>query len=209
MSTRYVWNRFNITYDTTYTSQAAFNAINVPIENEDVFWTISNEKFQNGPVYFRVGTSCYLNNGRFSISGDTLISKKNGSDAGGNNINTQANLALLSDADLAVYYVGISKTSDNSYERVYVLNIRANSSAALCDISYVRRRNVDYINGRLSDGTSLSGTSYGGIRFLIKGTANGTVSNTSSSTYPLNNDQWQITSIYSIPIVLVRRCANV
>ena len=54
----------------------------------------------------------------------------------------------------------------------------------------------------------LSGTVEIQLRYN-KGSVIDTVSNASSSTYPLNNDQWQITSIYSIPIVLVRRCANV
>ena len=175
MSTRYVWNRFNI---------------NPVVDNNSV--TQRNEICDGSPITIGMTTSSddlsIIDGPRWPMSAQLKTAR------------TTATLELNG------YHVVPANTYfafKGSKDIVYSHALYSGENTITC-----------YASG---DGTAYNGvdihfgrTDAYAVRYnASKGTANGTVSNAASSTYPLNNDQWQITSIYSIPIVLVRRCANV
>ena len=203
MSNRYVWDRYDLQAVTTDTKSGKISlgsdnrATLITLNEADTFWSwnkvFTNEwELQGGPLYVRYGSSYQDSSGKFAISNSTLVTIANGTltthyeDTNFRGIDL-CNISSDTYGTNGTVYFGFSKTNANAFDSLYSVTIKKSESGYY---------NVQV---RLDPKSSTSGTStvsnlhgrspldvnYSSARYAMgKGTANGTSSNASQSTYP-------------------------
>ena len=193
MSNRYVWSRYGLAsvvdYSQSYESNLTHATV-IDIAASDTFWQYHadwpNDTITGGPVYIYSGDNVSISNGRFVISNAELCTVVNNSAIPSSGFR----FAEEVNADSIARYVGFSKSPTNSFDAVYYAH-GSNPGAFSDNYCWLALKEG---HENLTDSTfriyfdvnsGYDELSSGGFRRVVgKGTANGTVSNSASSTYP-------------------------
>lgn len=188
MATRYVWQKSNTTQVTANTVSGSSNytgSTNLDIINSsDVFWHWEKNfgagwyVLAGGPVYFRVGNSVSIRNGKFVVNSSSLVTANDG----------VWDFAIASTPSgttrIDVYFGVSSNRSITSYERVYRVvgwaTPQHDSSLFILHVAF-SASGMGLTSNEGSMGKN-SGTAY---EYTVgKGGSVGYVSNSTSSAYP-------------------------
>ena len=188
MATRYVWQKSNTTQVTANTVSGSSNysgstTLNI-INSADVFWHWEKNfgggwyVLAGGPVYFRVGNSVSIQNGKFVVNSSSLVTMNDGA----------YDVAIASTpsgtTSIDVYFGVSSSSATTTYERVYrVVGYGTPQHVSSLYILYVTLASPGVqLNSNEGSMGENSGTAY---EYTVgKGGSVGYVSNSTSSAYP-------------------------
>ena len=207
MSNRYVWGRFNIEYSSS--------AQSLPPDREtstDDSWSPSSFGIPGSPasLYMKVGQTFSQSGGKFLLSGnvfDLTITANSNSVLSQFSDNGYVKYSDSAHRYVIEFYAGISAIpiyDSTQFDAVYKFTVGPSDSTATFQ-SFAIYLNTGVVcfyarsSGWMDKTCSTACERNYGIG--SKGTANGTVSNSASSTYPPNDMQPRIAST-----ALLRRC---
>ena len=214
MSNRYVWGRFNIEYSSS--------AQSLPPDREtatDDSWSPSSFGISGSPtsLYMKVGQTFSQSGGKFLLSGnvfDLTITANSNSVLSQFSDNGYVKYSDSAHRYVIEFYAGISVRpiyDSTQFDAVYKFTVGPSDSTASFQSFAIYLNAGDVCFYARSSGwmdkmcSTACERNYG---IGSKGTANGTVSNSASSTYPPNDTRPRIASICVIP-ALLRRCNHV
>lgn len=176
MSTRYVWNRYNLSAVVISTvSRPVDGTLLLYVERDNQTWGYTYSGMfvtLNEDVYVRWGTNYSISNGKFKISNSQLVTAYRNS--------IGATICEGDDGD--DYYFGISTSQDNSYDYLYRIDANWPSGSGNIVLGARSSSSTSQRRARFEASNCDSGT--GNSYEVGKGNANGNSSNAGSSTYP-------------------------
>lgn len=200
MSTRYVWNRYNLSAVVISTvSRPVDGTLLLYVERDNQTWGYTYSGMYvtlNEDVYVRWGTNYSISNGKFKISNSQLVTAYRNS----------IGVTICEGDDGDDYYFGISTSQDNSYDYLYRIDANWPSGSGNIVLGARSSSTTSQRRARFEASNCDSGT--GNSYEVGKGNANGNSSNAGSSTYPPCDAAGRITSICAV-LPIIRRCRDV
>ena len=190
MSTRYVWEKYSLNAaETQVASGSGYN--NEQVMNLDnSFWSWKVDSWgedytlSGGPVYFNIGSSYAISNGKLVIQGSSLVTVPNGVVLSSSGYNPfQLDRATGSSH---TWYFGVGKNGNNSYDTIYKVYIRDTNFGlgASLDLDFYFREEDGHKDIALSIGPATYFDYTGSKITLSQGSAAGYATNSASGAYP-------------------------